>query len=95
MVALFTHSIHVSIILHYVYLFIQPFGCQTNKIKVFLCRGVLKSQFIRFKHIYSSFREYNLACFALCKVLRERVSSRRNLLFRRLPREVWLSNVNL
>jgi hypothetical protein len=26
-------------------------------------RGVLKSQFIRFKRICSSFREYNLACF--------------------------------
>jgi hypothetical protein len=35
------------------------------------CR-VLKSQFIRFKRICSSFREYYLACFTLYKVLRER-----------------------
>jgi hypothetical protein len=56
------------------------------------CR-VLKSQFIRFKRICSSFREYYLACFTLYKVLRERGNSLS--LFRRLRREVWLSNVNL
>lgn len=54
------------------------------------CRGVLKSQLIRFKRICSTRSEFDHASFTLFRVLRNRGYSRS--LFRRLKREVWLSN---
>lgn len=54
------------------------------------CRGVLKSQLIRFKRICSTRSEFDHASFTLFRVLKNRGYSRS--LFRRLKREVWLSN---
>lgn len=54
------------------------------------CRGVLKSQLIRFKRICSNKSEFEHAAYTLFGVLKNRGYSRS--LFRRLKREVWLSN---
>lgn len=54
------------------------------------CRGVLKSQLIRFKRICSTKAEYEHAAFTLYRVLKGRGYSRS--LFRKLKYEVWRSN---
>lgn len=54
------------------------------------CRGVLKSQLIRFKRICSSKTEYDHAAYTLFRVLKGRGYSRS--LFRKLKHDVWTSN---
>lgn len=55
------------------------------------CRGILKSQLIRFKRICSTFHEFNHAALTLFKVLQKRGYNRH--LFRLLKYSVWHSNV--
>jgi len=50
-------------------------------------KGILKSQFIRFKRICSTREEYNFACQTLYKVLKNRGYSRS--LYRELKRLIW------
>lgn len=52
------------------------------------CRGVLKSQFIRFKRISSSLGDYQTACETLWDALKHRGYSQ--YIFRQLRREIWL-----
>jgi hypothetical protein len=54
------------------------------------CRGVLKSQLIRFKRLCSNKSEYDHAARTLFHVLKGRGYARS--LFRKLKRSVWLSN---
>jgi hypothetical protein len=53
------------------------------------CRGVLKSQMLRFKRISSSKTDFDEACMVLFRALAERNYSRR--LMRTVKMEVWLS----
>lgn len=56
------------------------------------CRGILKSQLIRFKRLCSTKHEYNHASLVLFRVLCHRGYSR--TLFQRLKLAVWHSNVS-
>ena len=53
------------------------------------CRGVLKSQFIRFKRISSSLEDYNQACTTLWTALKNRGYSKTT--YRTLKRDIWLN----
>lgn len=51
------------------------------------CRGVLKSQLIRFRRISSSRRDYDAACSVLFPVLRKRNYGRR--MMRKMKADIW------
>ena len=52
------------------------------------CRGVLKSQFIRFKRIASTVQDYNDACTILWHALKMRGYSKQ--LYLSMKRDIWL-----